>query len=237
MGLRIDPPLRIEPGDVGGESSIERAIRDSRGERGGFRVIRPDLGIPASHPSTGGGPQEDIDVIIDFPHVGRAMPTPPALVQPGPMPGAIQSVQARDWIEYWDLKGKGVLSVLPPLPRVPAPVTQPAVVVAPSPLIEDEEQGMAHFVEGLGDLALDVIREQVLPQQPMIAPAQLLAPGTVGPSLDTSQLYNPATGKFYTKKRRRRRRLATQSDICDLTALKAILSPAEFKTWIACAKR
>lgn len=39
------------------------------------------------------------------------------------------------------------------------------------------------------------------------------------------------------KRRRRRRRLASASDIRDLGSLKSILSPAEFKTWIATRSR
>ena len=42
------------------------------------------------------------------------------------------------------------------------------------------------------------------------------------------------TGKVTIKqKRRRRRRLATSSDIRDLSSLKSVLSPADLKTWIA----
>ncbi len=42
------------------------------------------------------------------------------------------------------------------------------------------------------------------------------------------------TGKVTIKqKRRRRRRLATSSDIRDLSSLKSVLSPADMKTWIA----
>ena len=42
------------------------------------------------------------------------------------------------------------------------------------------------------------------------------------------------TGKVTIKqKRRRRRRLATSSDIRDLSSLKAVLSPADLKMWIA----
>mgnify|MGYP001601577614 FL=1 len=42
------------------------------------------------------------------------------------------------------------------------------------------------------------------------------------------------TGKVTIKqKRRRRRRLATSSDIRDLSSLKSVLSPADLKMWIA----
>ena len=36
-----------------------------------------------------------------------------------------------------------------------------------------------------------------------------------------------------SKNRRRRKRLATASDIKDLSALKAVIGPAQLKTWIA----
>ena len=44
---------------------------------------------------------------------------------------------------------------------------------------------------------------------------------------------DPITGRLCKKHRRRRRRLATTSDIKDLAALKSVLSPADLKTWIA----
>ncbi len=44
---------------------------------------------------------------------------------------------------------------------------------------------------------------------------------------------DPITGRLCRKQRRRRKRLATTSDIKDLAALKSVLSPADLKTWIA----
>ena len=45
---------------------------------------------------------------------------------------------------------------------------------------------------------------------------------------------DPRTGQTsICRNRRRRKRLATTSDIKDLAALKSILSPADLKTWIA----
>ena len=44
---------------------------------------------------------------------------------------------------------------------------------------------------------------------------------------------DPRTGRLCKKQRRRRKRLATTSDIKDLAALKSVLSPADLKTWIA----
>ena len=44
---------------------------------------------------------------------------------------------------------------------------------------------------------------------------------------------DPVTGCVIKKQRRKRKRLATVSDIKDLAALKSVLSPADLKTWIA----
>ncbi len=47
-------------------------------------------------------------------------------------------------------------------------------------------------------------------------------------------VWNPDTGKWQKKTRRRRKRLATKSDLSDLAALKGILGSGEaFKVWIA----
>ncbi len=46
--------------------------------------------------------------------------------------------------------------------------------------------------------------------------------------------YNAATGQWEKKRRRRRKRLATPSDLKDLAALKGVLGGGEaFKVWIA----
>ena len=45
--------------------------------------------------------------------------------------------------------------------------------------------------------------------------------------------WNPRLGKWVPARRRRRRRLASTSDIKDIAALKAVLGPAQLKTWIA----
>ena len=51
--------------------------------------------------------------------------------------------------------------------------------------------------------------------------------------LGSGMKIDPVTGKLCRKQRRRRKRLATTSDIKDLAALKSVLSPADLKTWIA----
>ena len=70
-------------------------------------------------------------------------------------------------------------------------------------------------------------------QQQQMAPA----PGGVtiqGNCPPPSYCVDGKTGKVTIKqKRRRRRRLATSSDIRDLSSLKSVLSPADLKMWIA----
>ena len=80
--------------------------------------------------------------------------------------------------------------------------------------------------------------------QPVLAPAVGMGLGALaGEAYDfftddqKAQLGNgmridPRTGRP-CKVRRRRKRLATTSDIKDLAALKSVLSPADLKTWIA----
>ena len=80
--------------------------------------------------------------------------------------------------------------------------------------------------------------------QPVLAPAVGMGLGALaGEAYDfftddqKAQLGNgmkidPRTGRP-CKARRRRKRLATTSDIKDLAALKSVLSPADLKTWIA----
>ena len=80
--------------------------------------------------------------------------------------------------------------------------------------------------------------------QPVLAPAVGMGLGALaGEAYDfftddqQAQLGNgmridPRTGRP-CKSRRRRKRLATTSDIKDLAALKSVLSPADLKTWIA----
>jgi hypothetical protein len=51
--------------------------------------------------------------------------------------------------------------------------------------------------------------------------------------LGSGMRIDPVTGRLCKKQRRRRKRLATTSDIKDLAALKSVLSPADLKTWIA----
>lgn len=89
------------------------------------------------------------------------------------------------------------------------------VAQAPAPVLQP--------ALSLGDL-VDVPMVDVIPQQPSHSC------GGAAP------VYKKVCGEYrwVTPKKRRRKRLATQSDLKDLAALKGILGNGEaFKTWIA----
>ncbi len=82
---------------------------------------------------------------------------------------------------------------------------------------------------GLGALAGEAYDYLTQPSLPTI-PGAPMAAGCPPPSY----CVDGKTGKVTIKqKRRRRRRLATSSDIRDLSSLKSVLSPADLKMWIA----
>ncbi len=82
---------------------------------------------------------------------------------------------------------------------------------------------------GLGALAGEAYDYLTQPSVPTI-PGAPMAAGCPPPSY----CVDGKTGKVTIKqKRRRRRRLATSSDIRDLSSLKSVLSPADLKMWIA----
>ena len=88
------------------------------------------------------------------------------------------------------------------------------------------------LLPGWGDI-VEYGRDILTPDQQQ----QLPMPGGVqitGNCPPPSYCVDGKTGKVTIKqKRRRRRRLATSSDIRDLSSLKSVLSPADLKTWIA----
>ena len=88
------------------------------------------------------------------------------------------------------------------------------------------------LLPGWGDV-VEYGRDLLTPDQQQ----QLPMPGGVqitGNCPPPSYCVDGRTGKVTIKqKRRRRRRLATSSDIRDLSSLKSVLSPADLKTWIA----
>ena len=111
----------------------------------------------------------------------------------------------------------------PPTPQVMAPTFQaqgPMAGIAATPVLAPAV-GM-----GLGALAgeaFDYLTQPSIPGAPT-------ANGCPPPSY----CVDGKTGKVTIKqKRRRRRRLATSSDIRDLSSLKSVLSPADLKMWIA----
>lgn len=118
----------------------------------------------------------------------------------------------------------------PKAPQVMAPTIRPmgpqtglAATPVNTPAI------IAGGLGALGQQAYDFFTED---QQ-----AQIPVPGGVqitGNCPPPSYCVDGKTGKVTIKqKRRRRRRLATSSDIRDLSSLKAVLSPADLKMWIA----
>ena len=113
-----------------------------------------------------------------------------------------------------------------PVPQVMAPTFQaqgPAAGIAPTPVLAPAV-GM-----GLGALAGEAYDYLTAPSLPTI-PGAPMAAGCPPPSY----CVDGKTGKVTIKqKRRRRRRLATSSDIRDLSSLKSVLSPADLKMWIA----
>jgi len=101
-------------------------------------------------------------------------------------------------------------------------------VMAPTIRAQGPQAGVAAqpvFLETLPEMAGDVYdyfftdeQKQSLSQMPNAGKVQI----------------DPRTGRVSVcKNRRRRKRLATTSDIKDLAALKSVLSPADLKTWIA----
>ena len=113
-----------------------------------------------------------------------------------------------------------------PVPQIMAPTIQaqgPQAGLAVTPALAPAV-GM-----GLGALAGEAYDYLTQPSLPTI-PGAPMAAGCPPPSY----CVDGKTGKVTIKqKRRRRRRLATSSDIRDLSSLKSVLSPADLKMWIA----
>jgi len=86
------------------------------------------------------------------------------------------------------------------------------------------------FFDRLGNVAIDYASSQFLGTGtvPTGNGTVVEFPTTFVPQLGTDN------GLVYKKKRRRRRRLLTASDKCDIAAMKAMLTSAEFKIWLAC---
>lgn len=118
--------------------------------------------------------------------------------------GTLASTVFQGWIDYRIAKGQSV----------PQAIYNAASSTPDSPWIPDAIEGVLYGPdENVGG-----------PPAPTCAP--------------TNEVWNPRAncgqGAWQKRSRRRRRQLATQSDIRDLAALKATLGNGEvFKTWIA----
>jgi hypothetical protein len=111
---------------------------------------------------------------------------------------------------------------IPPAPTLPPPIMAqgPRAGIAPTPALAGPN------LFELGQQGFDY----------MFGPDTPTAPGAPMQNGCTPPSYcvDGKTGKVTIKqKRRRRRRLATSSDIRDLSSLKSVLSPADLKMWIA----
>lgn len=141
-------------------------------------------------------------------------------------------------------------NVAPAPAPVPAPAPIPVVQdlpatppIAPTAPTTSTGGNMPLDLGGLLNTAAEAwIAKEFAPQPVAYAPTQTIQPidYNVGPlNLDPFDLFtDPVTGQQVMrpkkKCRRRRKRLATVSDIKDLAALKAVLGNGEaFKTWIA----
>ncbi len=155
--------------------------------------------------------------------------------------------QARDWIEFWQLKDQGI-EVLAP--------TAASRAAAPAAATTSTTNGngsmdLGQLITDLGGQYIQARYGQAAPQYvpyqgPIEATPALSRAGAAGIGVaagelwdwfwdDESQCYKKAKK---CKKRRRRKRLATVSDIADLAALKSILGNGDaFKTWIATHSR
>jgi hypothetical protein len=115
-------------------------------------------------------------------------------------------------------------------PQVMAPTIQAqgpvAGVLAPTPVNSVSDYlGLTPYANMLG------FNQGSGPAPTIPTPGDVTITGNCPPP---SYCVDGKTGKVTIKqKRRRRRRLATSSDIRDLSSLKSVLSPADLKMWIA----
>lgn len=237
-------------------------IKSSQGQPVYRRITGGDRRDVRSSPSRGiysggrfpGGPGTNVPRVGRAPDAGskiggvqkvsRAPPVPTPTI----LPRVGAAVVARDWIEYWDLTAKGI-SVSPPAGQ--------AIGKTPD-IFPKEVPEVATIGSVIGDLATTYIQTRygqappqvIMANQPM-GPRQPSGPmmGNAGldiPFVDVipeafdpckRQVWDPkancGNGKWILRGRRRRRRLATASDISDLSSLKTVLGPKGLQTWIA----
>ncbi len=135
-----------------------------------------------------------------------------------------------------------------PLGKPPIPVLTQVIAppVIPKPIINSGVVPVALDLGGLLTQAIQTYGDIKTQPQPVLNPLGYLndvfgsdPPGNsfappVGPSTGVPPGYKiNCQGQLVKKTRRRRRRLATASDIKDLASLTAVTTPAEKKTWIA----
>lgn len=155
--------------------------------------------------------------------------------------------QARDWIEYWQLKAQGI-EVLAPTPASRA--ATPPFAGPTSTTTGNGSMDLGQLITDLGGRYIEARYGQpsppYFPLNPPIQTTPALAPAAgVGIGVAAGEIYDyfmdengTMSAKKKCKKRRRRKRLATVSDIADLAALKSILGNGDaFKTWIATHSR
>jgi len=173
---------------------------------------------------------------------------------PPPTLGKSQTPNQIKLPEFITIMGRRV--ALPPqlrgLPVQVSPVIpRPPVISSPTP---NTGVGLPNFINqrtpnmalDLGSLLGTAVQEygayqQAKLQQPAFNPLSSLADvfGSEAPVMAGAACAVPRGFRYNTKGelvkigRRRRRRLATPSDIKDLAALSAVTTPAEKKTWIA----
>jgi len=159
--------------------------------------------------------------------------------------GAVR--QAKDWIEYWQLKAQGI-EVL--APTAAARAAGADYMATTSPTTGNGSMDLGQLITDLGGQYIQARYGQPSPStgyyQPPIQATPALAPAVAGGiGLAAGELYDyfmdengTMSARKKCKKRRRRKRLATVSDIADLAALKSILGNGDaFKTWIATHSR
>lgn len=161
------------------------------------------------------------------------------------------SIQARDWIDYWAKKAQG-LNVLPPTAQ-----TRAAPIVSSQPVSKSMDLGAL-----ISDLGSQYIQTKYAPTPFM--PAAIPAGGAIAAGVGAAAgalglggvglpfvdvipgrpdsncggrpvyKYHCGEYKWVYPKRRRRKALATQSDLRGLAALKGVLGQGKaFEVWIA----
>jgi len=155
--------------------------------------------------------------------------------------------QARDWVEFWQLKDQGI-EVL--APTAASRAAAPTIVATTPKTTGNKSMDLGSLITDLGGQYIQARYGQpstgYMPVSgPIQATPALSVPGALGAGALAGEALDyflsedgTILGKKKCKKRRRRKRLATVSDIADLAALKSILGNGDaFKTWIATHSR